>query len=207
MPGVGRWAAASWSHPSTARLALVMLWMLQLVSIFSLQQVSMMGLAVWLERSRPPRTVSPAYRFGGRAPFAHLPRARPAGLPSHRTQDWCHAGRAHLALLVPCGLGIGCSWSTARRCEFVRNGIMAASGCRWLQVTASGSISVRISISISSCGGVECRHHPTKGQMVRAPRSPPLRRFSAAAAGWAKLSPAAAVAGFKRRARAGKLHL
>ena len=152
MPGVGRWAAASWSHPSTARLALVMLWMLQLVSIFSLQQVSMMGLAVWLERSRPPRTVSPAYRFGGRAPFAHLPRARPAGLPSHRTQDWCHAGRAHLALLVPCGLGIGCSWSTARRCEFVRNGIMAASGFKWLQVTASGSISVRISISISSCG-------------------------------------------------------
>ena len=131
--------------------------MLQLVSIFSLQQVSMMGLAVWLERSRPPRTVSPAYRFGGRAPFAHLPRARPAGLPSHRTQDWCHAGRAHLALLVPCGLGIGCSWSTARRCEFVRNGIMAASGFKWLQVTASGSISVRISISISASASASVR--------------------------------------------------
>ena len=33
---------------SVARLAWVLLWMLQLVSIFSLQLVSMMGLAVWL---------------------------------------------------------------------------------------------------------------------------------------------------------------
>ena len=45
-------------------------------------------------------------------------------------------------------------------------------------------VNIRTSISISSCGGVECRHHhPTKDQMVRAPRSPPLGRFSAAAAG------------------------